>query len=81
MVRFFKEVINEGVIHIANSSNNSTAMQYADKCVVTSLIYDRSYIPFLLKYCHQNGINAIILFFDIDLPILAKNKKVIKFFI
>ena len=37
-------------------------------------IYDESYINFVLQYCLTNNINAIISLFDIDLPILSKNK-------
>ena len=48
-------------------------MKYSDKAVVTPLIYDQNYIPFLIDYCQKNKIQAIIPLFDIDLPILAKN--------
>ncbi len=74
LVRFFKEAIAEGEVHAANSSKDSTAMYFADKAVVTPLIYDDAYIPFLLNYCVEQRIDAIIPLFDVDLPILAKNK-------
>lgn len=51
------------------------AFRVADKTVVTPLIYDENYIPFLLDYCKKNDISAIIPLFDVDLPVLAKNKK------
>ena len=75
LVQYFKEALNgKGKIHVANSSELSPAFQMADYSVVTPLIYDKSYIPFLLDYCKQNSIAAIISLFDIDLPILAKNE-------
>ena len=76
LVKYFKEALNgEGLVHTANSSALSTAFLYADKTVVTPLIYDENYIPFLLDYCKDNSINAIISLFDIDLMILARHKK------
>ncbi len=76
LVKYFKEALNgTGLVHAANSSALSTAFLYADKTVITPLIYDENYIPFLLEYCKENAINAIISLFDVDLMILAKNKQ------
>lgn len=76
LVKYFKEVIgNCGEIHVSNNSEITPAFQYADKYVVTPLIYDKEYIPFLKMYCLNNKIDAIISLFDIDLPILSQNKK------
>ncbi|MGN0028110.1 MAG: carbamoyl phosphate synthase-like protein, partial [Clostridium sp.] len=64
LVNYFKEALGEkGEIHVANSSSVSPAFQYADKSVVTPLIYDDNYIPFLKKYCIENNIDAIISLF------------------
>lgn len=74
LVNYFKEAINgKGEIHVANSSDISPAFQVADKSVVTPLIYDDNYIPFLLQYCKNNKIDILLSLFDIDLPILSKN--------
>ncbi|MBR2156296.1 MAG: ATP-grasp domain-containing protein, partial [Clostridia bacterium] len=76
LVNYFKEALGElGQIHVANSSAQSPAFQAADYCVVTPLIYDENYIPFLINYCRENHICAIISLFDIDLPILSRNKQ------
>lgn len=75
LVQYFKEALNgEGQVHVMNSSDLSPAFNVADKSAVSPLIYDADYIPFLLKYCKENKIKAIISLFDIDLPILSKNK-------
>ena len=75
LVEYFKEALKgEGEIHVMNSSDISPAFLVADKASVSPLIYDEEYIPFLLKYCSENNIAAIISLFDIDLPILALNK-------
>ena len=75
LVNYFRVALSgRGKVHVANSSDISPAFLVADKSVVTPLIYDEKYIPFLLDYCKENEIDAIISVFDIDLPILAQNK-------
>ena len=75
LVEYFKEALNgEGEVHVMNSSDISPAFLIADKATVSPLIYDKAYIPFLLNYCVENKITAIISLFDIDLPVLALNK-------
>lgn len=76
MVKYFKEVLGaEGQVHVCNSDNKSIAFKYADKKVISPLIYDENYIPFLVEYCKENSIDIIISLFDIDLLILARHKK------
>ena len=76
LVEYFKNALGgRGQVHVANSSNMSPAFLVADCHVITPLIYDSGYIPFLLEYCKNNNINAIISLFDIDLPILSANKE------
>ncbi len=75
LVQYFKQALNGmGKIHVANSSPITPAFSYADRWVVTPLIYDKDYIHFLIQYCETNNIDAIISLFDIDLPILASHK-------
>lgn len=75
LLEYFREVIGDGEIHAANSTAISPAFQVADKWTVSPLIYDEDYIPFLMDYCKKNKIDIIISLLDIDLMILAKNKK------
>lgn len=76
LVEYFKLALNgEGEIHVMNSSDISPAFLIADKATVSPLIYDENYIPFLLDYCKEHNISAVISLFDIDLPVLALNKK------
>lgn len=75
MVKYFQEVLaGSGEVHVCNSDDLTVAFHYADKCVVSPLIYDDSYIPFLLQYCRDNKIDLLISLFDIDLMVLAKHK-------
>jgi carbamoyl-phosphate synthase large subunit len=75
MVRYFQEALGtEGVVHTANSEY-TLAMERSDKSVLTPPIHDQSYIDFLINYCCDNKITAILSVFDIDLPILARNRE------
>ena len=76
LVEFFKQALDEnGLVHAGNSSPVSPAFYYADKHVVTPLIYDNGYIPFLKEYCKANDIKAVVSLFDVDLMVLAKHKE------
>ncbi len=76
LVKYFKEALGpNGTIHVMNSDPGSPAFLKADKSTVSPLIYSENYIPFLLDYCRENEIKSIISCFDVDLPILARNKK------
>ena len=76
MVRYFKEALEgNGLVHVCNSDDNTVAFCYADKTIISPLIYSDDYIPFLLHYCKENKIDILISLFDIDLYILAQNKE------
>ena len=76
LVEYFKKSLGDkGKVYVANSTDISPAFEVADGCVVSPLIYDDSYIPFLLDYCRKMEISAVIPLFDIDLLILARNKQ------
>ena len=76
MVKYFKEVLGEnGQVHVCNSDDKTVAFHYADKCIISPLIYDDTYIPFLIDYCRDNEIDILISLFDIDLLVLSKNKE------
>ena len=76
LIRYFQEALKgNGKVFAANSSPVSTALQAADEGIVTPLIYDSAYIPFLLDFCREKKIDALMSLFDIDLPVLARHKK------
>ncbi|MFW5879699.1 MAG: ATP-grasp domain-containing protein [bacterium] len=74
LIKYFrKELTGKGLVHVANSGRLCTAFLEADKTVITPLIYDDSYIKFILNYCYYHKIKAIIPLFDIDIPVLASH--------
>lgn len=76
MVKYFKDVLGaDGEVHVCNSDDKTVAFHYADHRVLSPLIYDDNYIPFLLEYCKKHRIDLLLSLFDIDLPVLAKNKE------
>lgn len=76
MVKYFKQAVGEhGQVHVCNSDDLTVAFHYADHSVVSPLIYDDSYIPFLLDYCKTHRIDVLLSLFDIDLPVLAKYRE------
>lgn len=76
MVKYFKNAIGEnGKVHVCNSDDKTVAFRYADHSVISPLIYDEKYIPFLLDYCRENRIDLLLSLFDIDLPVLAKHRE------
>lgn len=75
---FKKELGGSGKVYVGNSSPISPAFAFADECVVTPLIYDETYIPFLLDFCQKKHIDFLLSLFDIDMLVLAKNKEKFK---
>lgn len=76
MVKYFKDVLlGQGRVHVCNSDNKTSAFHYADRAVVSPLIYDKQYIPFLIDYCKTEKIDILVSLFDIDLFVLAQNKE------
>lgn len=77
LASYFKEALQKagcgGLVHCANSQP-SPAMAYGDRSVITPLIYDEAYIPFLLDYCKREEIGLLIPLFDIDIPVLAARR-------
>lgn len=76
LVNYFKEAVTSlnGKVFAANSIA-TYALQQADAFTLTPQIYSSEYIDYLINYCEENKITVLISLFDIDLPILAKNKQ------
>ena len=76
LVDYFRQAIGGcGKVYASNSTRISTALEAADEAIVTPLIYDADYIPFLIDICKKKEIHAVIPLLDIDLPVIAKHKE------
>ena len=76
LIRYFKEALKgDGNIIAGNSIDGVPAFQEADKTVVTPMVYDENYIPFLLNYCKENQVDAILSVYDVDIPVLAHHRE------
>lgn len=74
LVYYFKNALgNSGELHASNSVLTNTLLM-ADKYVITPNIYDDNYIDFVINYCKENSIKAVIPLFDIDLQVLSNNR-------
>ena len=62
MVKYFKEVLGrDGQVHVCNSDDKTVAFHYADRAVVSPLIYSDEYVPFLLNYIiHSHSVKPLI---------------------
>lgn len=77
LVKYFKEALqNNGKVYVSNSSIYSPAFVFADDYIITPLIYDNDYIPFLIDYCKNKNIKLVVPLFDIDIYMLSKNKSI-----
>jgi carbamoyl-phosphate synthase large subunit len=75
MIEYFKNALNGSGLVFASNSVLTYSLMKADDYILTPDIYEENYIDFLLDYCKEKSVTAIIPLFDIDLPVLSKNKK------
>lgn len=75
MVQYFKNALKGQGKLFASNSIDTYSLTLADEYTITLKIFNESYITYLLNYCSEKKIKAIISLFDIDLPVLAKNKE------
>ena len=61
-------------IYGGDSSNTAPALQFCDKTVQLPLIRENAYIPFLVRYCEDEKIDALIPTIDTDLMLLAESR-------
>ncbi len=78
LIQAFKSAADRMQIEVSiiggDSSTLAPALQFCDETVVLPLIKEENYIPFLISYCEENQIDALIPTIDTDLLILANNK-------
>ena len=78
LIQAFREAAVENNTNLeligADNSITAPAMYFCDKQIVVPKIQDEEYIPFLVSYCEENDVDALIPTIDTDLLVLADNK-------
>jgi len=74
-VEYFRQALDGKGLVFASNSVLSPTMMRADGYGISPLIHSEEYIPWLLEFCRKNSISLIVPLFDIDLPVLAKNRE------
>jgi len=76
LLKYFKENMQEGDKVVATDMQLSApALQVADVKVQVPAVYAEDYLDRTLDICKKYSINALISLNDLELPILAENKK------
>lgn len=76
LLKYFKENLTEGDKIIATDMQLSApALQVADVKLQVPAVYDPNYIDITLDICKKHKVNALISLNDLELPILANNKR------
>jgi len=78
LIQAFKNASNKLGLNLiiigADITDTAPALQFCDQTVIVPRIRDEKYIPFLIDYCKQESINALIPTIDTDLLILSENR-------
>lgn len=76
LLKYFKENLFEGDKVVATDMQLSApAVQVADVKIQVPAVYDPKYIDITLNICKVQKIDALLCLNDLELPILAENKK------
>lgn len=76
LLKYFKENLTEGDLIVATDMQlTAPALQAADIKLQVPAVYDPNYVDVTLSICKKYRIDALISLNDLELPILAENKK------
>ena len=76
LLKYFKENMSDGDLIVATDMYLSApSLTFADVKVQVPAVYAPSYIDVILDICKRYRIDALLCLNDLELPILAKNKK------
>lgn len=76
LIQYFRDTLRgQGQVFAADTSSNAPAMQEADKAFVLPHVSSSNYIPTLLDVCKNTNVHLLISLNDLELPILAAQKK------
>lgn len=76
LLKYFKENLSDGDKVVATDMQLSApALQVADVKIQVPAVYDARYVDITLGICKEQHIDALISLNDLELPILAENKR------
>lgn len=76
LVDFFREAVGgNGKIYTMNSTVDAASMVVSDGAIVAPPVYEKGYIDFLMAECEKREIRLVVPLFDLELPVLAKNRQ------
>lgn len=75
IVDYFKSLLDgEGRVCAANNTCNVSSMVESDEAALMPSIYEDNYIDQLIDFCDRKEVALVVPLFDLELPILARNK-------
>jgi carbamoyl-phosphate synthase large subunit len=75
LVDYFRSSLgSRGKVYTLNSTLDAVSMVVSDGAVSAPPLYDHGYIDFLLNVCKKLDIGLLVPLFDLELPLLAKNR-------
>ena len=74
IIRYFRKALRgSGKVYAGNSVVTASLLE-ADDAVITPVVSNENYIPFLLQFCSSHAVSAVIPLHDLDARILAHSK-------
>ena len=79
LLRYFRKELDDvcpgSKIYATDMQLNAPALAFADERIQVPSVYADDYLSVMLDICKQNRINLLISLNDLELPLLAENKK------
>lgn len=75
LVEWFKDAMKGKGNVLVTNSQRTPAFNVADGSAISPPIYSDEYISFLISFIKENHVGAMLSLFDIDIPVLAKNRE------
>lgn len=79
LAKYFKQFVgDDGVVVGTDMTNSAPALVACDKRELVPSVIDVNYIPILIDICNKHEVDYVFSLNDLELSILAKNKKYIE---
>lgn len=75
LVEYFKKSPRVEEVYAANNTLDISSMCVCDESVVMPSIYSDKYVEKVKNFCDRKDVSLVVSLFDLELPILARNRK------